>query len=260
MQMDSQMDPSLTPYRVIADRCVDVEIKTWPKKYPAKKRGEVSFYGAGILPVCQNPDPDSPNECLLLSIRYMKGKKEENRWYDFGGKKFEGEFPTRCACRHFAKKTYGMFGVEAPHLELSNSEVDDLSELLHSPTGQAPANLPLMIRSSEEWAKEQVEGDMVFFHAEIQYFIYIVQVPYIRASLLDSVSKKIDGKRRFQWFTCPEFCQEPLARRLHVDALINEVSVSFGKRFKNKVEEGNRSTYTIKWLEEAESETKVDEE
>lgn len=250
------MDPLLTPYREIPDAIRQVggtreQVKKLPKRYPPMKRGEVSFLGAGILPVCS--PAASSGEFLLLSQRYLRGRKDPDRWYDFGGKKEEGEFPTRCACRHFAKKTYGVFGVVAPHLGLPDSTVDDISELLQGPKGQAPASLPLMIRSCEEWAKSQV-GDMVFFHAEQQYFVYVVQVPYIKASILDAASMRIDGeKRRFQWLTCPDFCQEPLARRLHVDALITQISGSFGKYFRGGIEDGNRSTFTIKYVEDEEN-------
>eukprot|EP00397_Hematodinium_sp_SG-2012_P053535 GEMP01063988.1.p1 GENE.GEMP01063988.1~~GEMP01063988.1.p1 ORF type:complete len:262 (+),score=83.37 GEMP01063988.1:221-1006(+) len=240
------MDTKLTTYREIDSQMLSLggaaspKAPKWPKRYPAMKRGEVNYAGAGLIPVCVRDGVP-----YLLAQRRLKGKTDPTRWYDFGGKKQEREFPSMCACRHFAKQTYGLFGLQAPHLDEAEGAQEDLEELLHGSADHVPASLPLLVKTCEEWAKSHVAGELVFFHSEQNYFSYIIQVPYIKAALLDAAATTIDGKRTFSWLTCDEFCSVPLAERLHVDALIQEVSTFLSEFFEKEMDLDGRSEYTV---------------
>eukprot|EP00931_Biecheleriopsis_adriatica_P040466 TRINITY_DN23193_c0_g1_i2.p1 TRINITY_DN23193_c0_g1~~TRINITY_DN23193_c0_g1_i2.p1 ORF type:complete len:265 (+),score=59.62 TRINITY_DN23193_c0_g1_i2:75-869(+) len=180
-----------------------------PKKYRTASAGETStFQGAGVIPVTRLAD----GKARVLLWQPQKGKKKGVRWYDFGGRKSSTqEFTSACACRKFAKETYGLFGCQ---LELSGDDTAaQLRELY-----QGLANLPLMLRASEEWAKLQLlEDDQRIFYNDIhEYHAYMLCVPHTPESILNEVSSIVDGRKRiFRWMTVEEIGQEVLAPRLH---------------------------------------------
>jgi len=184
-----------------------------PKKYRAAAKGEVSTYrGAGVLPVTRLED----GQARVLLWQPQNGKKKGVRWYDFGGrKKVPEEFASTCACRKFAKETYGLFGC-ALKLEGDNAPAQ-LQELY-----QGLANLPLMLRSSEEWAHLQLldDGARIFYNDIHEYFLYMLCVPYVPEDVLNEVSKIVDNRKRvFRWMTMEELAQEVMAPRLHTASL-----------------------------------------
>jgi len=188
-----------------------------PKKYRACKPGEVSTYqGAGIVPVCRQN-----GQTKILLHQPQKGKRAGVRWYDFGGKKTDkAEFTSHCACRKFAKQTYGLFGVDA---EFSDTDVvNQLPELYHDLN-----NMPLMLKASEDWAQAQLMGDNVkiYYNDQHEYHIYLINVPYIPDEILTEVSAMVDGgKRMFMWLSPEDFASEALAPRLHTDGLMKQIA------------------------------------
>lgn len=184
-----------------------------PKKYRTAGAGEKStFQGAGVVPVTRMED----GKVLVLLWQPQKGKKKGVRWYDFGGRKVsKEEFTTGCACRKFAKETYGIFGC---NLEMDGQDTPaQLRELY-----QGLANLPLMLRSSEEWAKLQLleDGSRIFYNDIHEYHAYMLNVPYVPESILNEVSAIVDGRKRiFRWMTVDEIRSEVLAPRLHTASL-----------------------------------------
>merc|ERR1719341_942082 len=58
----------------------------WPKRYPALQRGEVTFTGAGIVPLCIQDDVS-----YALVQKRLRGSKNPVLFYDFGGKKKPGK-------------------------------------------------------------------------------------------------------------------------------------------------------------------------
>eukprot|EP00439_Symbiodinium_sp_Y106_P074493 s2538_g14.t1 len=184
-----------------------------PKKYRTPAKGEVSTYrGAGVLPVTRLED----GKARVLLWQPQSGKKKGVRWYDFGGrKKVPEEFASTCACRKFAKETYGLFGC-ALKLEGDNAPAQ-LQELY-----QGLANLPLMLRASEEWAHLQLldDGARIFYNDIHEYFLYMLCVPYVPEDVLNEVSKIVDNRKRvFRWMTMEELAQEVMAPRLHTASL-----------------------------------------
>lgn len=184
-----------------------------PKKYRAATAGETStFQGAGVIPVTRLAD----GKARVLLWQPQKGKKKGVRWYDFGGrKKSPQEFTSACACRKFAKETYGLFGCQ---LELSGDDtrLDTPAQLRE--LYQGLANLPLMLRASEEWAKLQLlEDDQRIYYNDIhEYHAYMLCVPHTPESILNEVSSIVDGRKRiFRWMTVEEIGEEVLAPRLH---------------------------------------------
>jgi len=185
---------------------------TMPKKYRTAVRGEVSTYqGAGVIPVTRLED----GKARVLMWQPQSGKKKGVRWYDFGGgKKAPEEFASACACRKFAKETYGLFGCA---LDLKESGTSMLRELY-----QGLANLPLMLKASEEWAHLQLldDGPRIFFNDIHEYFLYMLCVPYIPEEVLNEVSKIVDNRKRvFRWMTVEELQEEVMAPRLHTASL-----------------------------------------
>lgn len=135
------------------------------------------------------------------------------RWWDFGGSKKQAEeFASSCACRKFAKQTYGLFGCA---LDLQGDKAPmQLRELY-----QGLANLPLMLKASEEWAHLQLldDGPRIFFNDIHEYFLYMLCVPYVPEEVLNEVSKIVDGRKRvFRWMTVEELAEEVMAPRLHM--------------------------------------------
>jgi len=184
-----------------------------PKKYRTPGTGEKStFQGAGVIPVTRLED----GKALVLLWQPQKGKKKGVRWFDFGGRKTtKEEFTTGCACRKFAKETYGIFGC---NLEMDGQDsAGQLRELY-----QGLANLPLMLRSSEEWAKLQLleDGSRIFYSDIHEYHAYMLNVPYVPESILNEVSAIVDGRKRiFRWMTVEDIRSEVLAPRLHIASL-----------------------------------------
>lgn len=181
-----------------------------PKKYRIPQKGEVSTYqGAGVIPVTRLPD----GKARVLLWQPQKGKKQGVRWWDFGGSKKQAEeFASSCACRKFAKQTYGLFGCA---LDLQGDKAPmQLRELY-----QGLANLPLMLKASEEWAHLQLldDGPRIFFNDIHEYFLYMLCVPYVPEEVLKDVSKIVDGRKRvFRWMTVEELAEEVMAPRLHM--------------------------------------------
>merc|ERR1719199_1916605 len=191
-----------------------------PKKYRQARPGERSTYqGAGIVPVCRLAN----GEVRVLLWQPQKGRKQGVRWYDFGGKKnSKQEFTSYCACRKFAKQTYGIFGCQINIIGASSEQVGEhLAELY-----QGLSNLPLMLRASQEWAQMQLLDDnsKVFYNDIHEYHIYLLNVPYVPADILGAVSEIVDGgKRVFKWLSKEDFSQEVLAPRLHSEAFATQV-------------------------------------
>jgi len=180
-----------------------------PKKYKAAGVGEVSTYaGAGIVPVTRLPN----GETHILLWQPQSGKKQGVRWYDFGGRKErQAEFTSACACRKFAKQTYGVFGCE---LDLQDNNEEYLEELY-----QGLANLPLMLRASQEWAGLQLlDDDSRLFYNDIhEYHTFMLIVPYVPEKVLNKISTLVDGgKRIFRWLNTEHLKEEVLAPRLHI--------------------------------------------
>jgi hypothetical protein len=186
-----------------------------PRKYRQPGAGEKStFQGAGVVPVTRTQE----GEVRILLWQPQSGRKKGVRWYDFGGKKeSKAEFTSTCACRKFAKQTYGVFGCD---IDLSGN-TEHLNELY-----QGLSNLPLMLRSSREWARLQLLDDTsrVFYSDIHEYHAYLLMVPYVPAETLNKVSAIVDGgKRVFKWFTREEAQREVLAPRLHTESFAQQV-------------------------------------
>jgi len=201
-----------------------------PKKYRSTKPGEVSTYqGAGIVPVCRHN-----GQAKILLHQPQKGKRAGVRWYDFGGKKKDKtEFTSHCACRKFAKQTYGLFGVDADFSDPST--VAQLGELYHE-----LANMPLMLKASEDWAQAQVLDDerKIFYNDQHEYHIYVINVPHIPDEILTEVSTMVDGgKRMFMWLSPEDFASEALAPRLHTDGLMKQIATLDSETF---IKDGSR--------------------
>merc|ERR1719199_832604 len=209
-----------------------------PKKYRQARPGERSTYqGAGIVPVCRL----ATGEVRVLLWQPQKGRKQGVRWYDFGGKKnSKQEFTSYCACRKFAKQTYGIFGCQINITGVPAEKVGDhLAELY-----QGLSNLPLMLRASQEWAQMQLLDDnsKVFYNDIHEYHIYLLNVPYVPADILGAVSEIVDGgKRVFKWLSMDDFTREGehvLAPRLHTEnfymwikALADDPWVRYGQAY-----------------------------
>lgn len=181
-----------------------------PKKYKTAGPGEVStFSGAGIVPVARFAN----GEARMLLWQPQSGKKQGVRWHDFGGRKErQTEFTSSCACRKFAKQTYGVFGCE---LDISGPADPHLEELY-----QGLANLPLMLRASQEWANLQLTDDTSrsFYNDVHEYHTFLLIVPYVSADILNKISELVDGgKRVFRWLSREDMEDEVLAPRLHMD-------------------------------------------
>lgn len=190
-----------------------------PKKYRAKKPGEISSYqGAGIVPVCRLED----GKVMLLLQQPQKGNKKGVRWWDFGGRKLnKTEFTSAAACRKFAKQTYGIFGIDADWVD--PDVASNLGELYHD-----LANLPLMLNTAQEWAATQLLEDSsnVYYNDQHEYHVYLLNVPFVPSEILDKASEIVDeGKRNFLWLTTEEFLEEALAARLHVDGLMRQITL-----------------------------------
>lgn len=187
-----------------------------PKKYKKPAAGELSTYaGAGVVPVTRLAN----GEARILLWQPQKGKKQGVRWYDFGGRKErQSEYTSACACRKFAKQTYGVFGCQ---LDLQGEAGQHLAELY-----QGLSNLPLMLRSSQEWAKLQLLDDSpkVFYNDIHEYHAYMIPVPYVPAEVLGKISELVDGgKRVFRWLSKEDLEEEVLAPRLHTAAFAQQI-------------------------------------
>lgn len=184
-----------------------------PKKYRKARPGELStFQGAGIVPVCRMPN----GEVKVLLWQPQKGRKKGVRWYDFGGRKdSKQEFTSNCACRKFAKQTYGVFGCQ---IAISGVQADKVGEQL-AELYQGLANLPLMLKASQEWAQMQLLDDSsskIFYNDIHEYHIYLLNVPFVPPEVLGSISQIVDGgKRKFAWLSSKEWAGEVMAPRLH---------------------------------------------
>lgn len=181
-----------------------------PKKYKKPGTGEVStFAGAGVVPVARTAD----GEVRILLWQPQSGNKKGVRWFDFGGRKErKTEYTSSCACRKFAKQTYGIFGCE---LDLKGEADPHLEELY-----QGLSNLPLMLRASQEWANLQLLDDSprMFYNDIHEYHTYLLIVPYVPAEILGKVSQLVDGgKRVFRWLSKKDLEKEVLAPRLHIE-------------------------------------------
>lgn len=191
-----------------------------PARYRKPRPGERSTYqGAGIVPVCRVGN----GQAHVLVWQPQKGHKHGVRWYDFGGKKLDKtEFTSYCACRKFAKQTYGIFGcelgLEGIHIEKLQ---EHLGELYHG-----LANLPLMLKTSQDWAQMQLLNDdpRVFYNDIHEYHVYLLNVPYVPAEIFRKVSYIVDGgKRMFKWLSKEDFAHEVLAPRLHTASFSSHV-------------------------------------
>lgn len=173
-----------------------------PKKYRMPVQGERStFQGAGLVPVCRLPN----GEVRILLWQSQQGKKTGVRWWDFGGKKeSKEEFTSHCACRRFAKQTYGIFGTD---LNLSSLETEKaMLEIKELYVGLC--NLPLMCEVSKRWAQLQLTDDntKLFYHDKHEYHTYLMNVPYIGDEILTAISEIVDGgKRVFKWLGANDF-------------------------------------------------------
>jgi len=191
-----------------------------PRKYPKAKVGERSTYkGAGIVPVTRLPN----GEARILLWQPQSGKKAGVRWYDFGGKKKnKDEFTTACACRKFAKETYGLFGCQ---IDIRGARPEKVGEHLLE-LYQGLCNLPLMLKSSQEWASSQMLGETprIFYNDVHEYHAYLLGVPYVSADVLNKVSKIVDGgKRIFRWHSREDLEKEVLAPRLHTENFMLQI-------------------------------------
>lgn len=194
-----------------------------PKKYRKARPGEVSTYqGAGVVPVCRLES----GEVRILLWQPQKGRKKGVRWWDFGGKKDakKQEYTSYCACRKFAKQTYGIFGCQ---INITGVQADKVGEHL-SELYQGLSNLPLMLKASQDWAQMQLLDDnsKIFYNDIHEYHIYLLNVPYVPADILGKVSEIVDGgKRVFKWISRDDFQNEiVLAPRLHSEAFAGQVN------------------------------------
>lgn len=187
-----------------------------PRKYRLPRPGEKStFQGAGVVPVCRLPD----GEVRVLLWQPQKGNKKGVRWYDFGGKKInKAEYTSHCATRKFAKQTYGIFGCNLDFDGIPQSQVGShLAELYHG----SHCNLPLMLKSSADWAQLQLldDGARIFYNDIHEYHTYLINVPYVASEVLDQISAMVDnGKRAFKWMSVQDLAAQGeivLAARLH---------------------------------------------
>lgn len=187
------------------------------KKYRSARPGEVStFRGAGVVPVCRMAN----GEVRALLWQPQKGRKKGVRWFDFGGKKLsKSEYTSYCACRKFAKQTYGIFGTNISISGVPPEKISDhLSELY-----QGLCNLPLMLKSSQEWAQMQLLDDTarIFYNDIHEYHVYLINAPYVPEEILGQVSQLVDGgKRVFKWLSREDLVAEGehvLAPRLHTE-------------------------------------------
>eukprot|EP00929_Paragymnodinium_shiwhaense_P113248 TRINITY_DN81507_c0_g1_i1.p1 TRINITY_DN81507_c0_g1~~TRINITY_DN81507_c0_g1_i1.p1 ORF type:complete len:257 (-),score=51.89 TRINITY_DN81507_c0_g1_i1:149-919(-) len=190
-----------------------------PRKYRSAKPGEKSTYqGAGIVPVTRFPD----GKARILLWQPQSGKKMGVRWYDFGGRKTgKEEFTTCCACRKFAKETYGLFGCE---VNISGSKPHEIGDHL-AELYQGRYNLPLMLKSSQEWAQLQIlsQSPKMYYNDVHEYHVYLLGVPYVSADVLGRVSKIVDGgKRVFRWLSREDLEREVLAPRLHTESFLQQ--------------------------------------
>jgi hypothetical protein len=191
-----------------------------PRKYRAPKPGEVSTYqGAGVVPVSRTPD----GEARILLWQPQDGKKKGVRWYDFGGNKLDkNEYNSYCACRKFAKQTYGIFGCEVEMQGMPPEQISDhLAELY-----QGLCNLPLMLKASQEWAQMQMLNDTtrIFYNDVHEYHVYLLGVPYIPDNVLSKISCIVDGgKRVFKWQSTKDLKEAVLAPRLHTQSLQEQI-------------------------------------
>lgn len=188
-----------------------------PKKYKKPAAGEVSTYaGAGVVPVTRTAE----GEARILLWQPQKGSKQGVRWYDFGGRKeHQSEYTSVCACRKLAKQTYGIFGC---NLDLQGDTMTHLDELY-----QNLANLPLMLRSGQEWAKMQLlDDDSKIFYSDVhEYHCYLLLVPQVPTEILDRVSELVDGgKRKFRWLNKADLEDEVLAPRLHTATFLEQIA------------------------------------
>mmetsp|Transcript_75553 Transcript_75553/g.179502 ORF Transcript_75553/g.179502 Transcript_75553/m.179502 type:complete len:265 (-) Transcript_75553:67-861(-) len=209
-----------------------------PRRYKKPVVGEVSTYaGAGLVPVCRGPD----GEVRMLLWQPQAGKKKGVRWFDFGGRKLEKkEFTSNCACRKFAKQTYGVFGCQINVQGVPPEKAKEyLSELY-----QGHCNLPLMLKASQEWAQLQLLDDnpKIFYNDVHEYHVYLINVPYVPPEILDEVSLLVDGgKRKFKWLSSADFKDEGehvLAPRLltehfqdWINNLPNDIWVRYGQAY-----------------------------
>eukprot|EP00927_Polykrikos_kofoidii_P011700 TRINITY_DN1499_c0_g1_i2.p1 TRINITY_DN1499_c0_g1~~TRINITY_DN1499_c0_g1_i2.p1 ORF type:complete len:254 (+),score=49.34 TRINITY_DN1499_c0_g1_i2:115-876(+) len=190
-----------------------------PRKYRPAKAGEVSTYqGAGIVPVTRFPD----GKARILLWQPQAGKKAGVRWYDFGGRKRDKEeFTTHCASRKLAKETYGLFGCQVDITGPREKVGEHFVELY-----QGLCNLPLMLKSSQDWAQMQIlsQSPRIFYNDVHEYHMYLLGVPYVSADVLGRVSKIVDGgKRIFRWLDRDELQHEVLAPRLHTDSFVQQI-------------------------------------
>jgi len=191
-----------------------------PRKYRIPKPGEISTYqGAGMVPVTRFPNGD----VKILLYQPQKGSKMGVRWYDFGGKKeHRTEYTSYCACRKFAKQTYGVFGCNIEFSGIAPERVGPhLAELYHG-----LCNLPLMLKASQEWAQMQLLDDnpRLFYNDIHEYHTYLVRVPFVEADVLTQISKIVDGgKRTFKWLGNDDFKDEVLAPRLHMRSFTQQL-------------------------------------
>jgi len=188
-----------------------------PRKYRVPRPGERStFQGAGVVPVTRGAD----GQVRILLWQPQSGKKKGVRWWDFGGRKeTRTEFASACACRKFAGQTYGLFGCE---LALAGGDLDPLFELY-----QGLANLPLMLKASQEWAKLQLLDDnmaKVFYNDVHEYHTYLLFVPHVSDEILNRVSQIVDGgKRVFRWLSREDLESEVLCPRLHTASFAQQI-------------------------------------
>lgn len=189
-------------------------------KYRSPKDGEVSTYqGAGVIPLTRMPD----GEVRILLWQPQKGKKAGVRWFDFGGTKAnKDEFTSKCACRKFAKETYGLFGCKVEFEGVPDDKIADFLGELY----QGLHNLPLMKDSSQEWAQIQMldNSPKVFYNDVHEYHVYLLAVPYVSSEILNMVSQLVDGgKRVFRWLGQHDLQEEVLAPRLHMASLSRQL-------------------------------------
>lgn len=191
-----------------------------PRKYRSALPGEKStFQGAGVVPVSRMPN----GEARILLWQPQSGKKKGVRWYDFGGTKLDkSEYTSYCACRKFAKQTYGIFGC---NFEVQGMPPESIGEHLRE-LYQGLCNLPLMLKASQEWAQMQMLNDSArnFYNDVHEYHVYLLGVPYISADVLTRISGLVDGgKRNFRWLSKEDLKEAVLAPRLHTHSLMQQI-------------------------------------
>lgn len=166
-------------------------------------------------------------------------------------KRDSDEFTTNCACRKFAKETYGLFGCSVEFDGVLPARIPEFLGELY----QGLHNLPLMKDRSQAWAEIQLlqNDPKVFYNDVREYHAYLLAVPYVSDEILNTVSQIVDGgKRVFRWLNQDDLREEVLAPRLHMASLARQLDelpddpwVSEHNVFKERLPQTATSSFSV---------------